>query len=177
MQKHYQIEKATLTDVDALEMLYDAVNEVLENGTNYAGWKKGVYPVRETAIDGIQAEALFVCRIGGEVAGTVILNHEMPEAYSNGKWQLVCNTNEVMVVHTLAIHPCYGKKGVAQALLEFARDYCKAQGAKVIRLDTWEHNAPAIRLYERCGYAYRGMVDLGLGIPELVWFKLYELIL
>lgn len=177
MQNHYTVGQATLSDIEALETLYNALNDALESGINYAGWKKGVYPVRETALDGITANTLFVCRIEGEIAGTIILNHEIPEAYSKGEWGLDLSQDEIMVVHTLAIHPAYGKKGVAQALLEFAKDYCKAQGAKAIRLDTWEHNVPAIRLYERCGYQYRGTVDLGLNIPELVWFKLYELIL
>jgi len=51
------------------------------------------------------------------------------------------------------------------------------QEIKTIRLDVSIHNTPAISLYEKCGYKYVGTVDLGLNIPELVWFKLYEIVL
>jgi RimJ/RimL family protein N-acetyltransferase len=61
--------------------------------------------------------------------------------------------------------------------MDFAETYAIEQKMKTIRLDVSIRNAPAISLYEKCGYHYVGTVDLGLNIPGLVWFKLYELIL
>ncbi len=49
--------------------------------------------------------------------------------------------------------------------------------AKSIRLDVYEGNIPAIRLYEKCGFEYVNTVDLGLGNYGLKWFKLYEKLL
>ena len=48
---------------------------------------------------------------------------------------------------------------------------------KAIRLDVYEQNTPAIRLYEKNGFQYITTVDLGLGDYGLHKFHLYEKIL
>ena len=68
------------------------------------------------------------------------------------------------------------KQGVAQRLIDFAKDYAVQQKSKAIRLDVSIHNTPAISLYEKSGYRHVGTVDLSLGYEHLIWFKLYELI-
>ena len=58
--------------------------------------------------------------------------------------------------------------------LEFAARYAAEQGAKALRLDVYEGNLPAIRLYESAGFRYAGTVSLGLEDIGLDWFRLYE---
>ena len=48
------IRKGIRSDVDHLEILYDTINDHMEKGINYCGWKKGVYPTRNEAIRGIE---------------------------------------------------------------------------------------------------------------------------
>jgi len=68
--------------------------------------------------------------------------------------------------------------GVGKALLEHAAVLGKKQGVKAIRMDTYEENLPAVRLYEKCGFKYMGMVDLGLEeIYGLKWYKVFERVL
>lgn len=171
------IEKATIQHLDEIERLYDTLNDSLERGVNYSGWKKGLYPIRETALKGITEQTLFILKVEGDIAGTIILNHEVEAAYAGGKWGIKAEEEEIIVIHTFAIHPDYQGRGIGRRLLNFAEEYSRTQGVKVIRLDVSIHNTPAIKLYEKYGYTYRGTVDLGLGIPDLVWFRLYELIL
>lgn len=170
-----QIRRAMMADVEAVRDLYDTLNDYLATHVNYTGWMKGVYPNAETALTGIQKEDLFVIYEEGHLAGTVILNHDQADAYEEGRWSEELNNEEVLVVHTLAIHPEYTGRGIATKLLEFAANYGKEQGIKAIRLDASIGNAPAQALYTKCGYKEAGIVNLRLGIPELVWFKLYEL--
>ncbi|WP_312648537.1 hypothetical protein [Aminipila sp.] len=47
------IRKASNHDIDELEQLYDELNDYLESTINFPGWKKGVYPTRKDAINGI----------------------------------------------------------------------------------------------------------------------------
>jgi len=173
----YMIEKGTVSDLDELENLYDTLNDYLELGTNYPGWAKGIYPIRETAAKGIQNNNLFVLKINHEIAGSIILNHEPETAYDQISWGIEADYNDIIVIHTLVVLPKYMKKAVGKQLMDFAKIYSLEQEMKTIRLDVSIHNTPAITLYEKCGCQYVGTVDLGLNIPELVWFKLYEIVL
>ena len=55
--------------------------------TNYPGWIKGVYPVREDAVAGVNDETLYVARYDGRIVGSVILiiNRKRLMRMSNGK--------------------------------------------------------------------------------------------
>lgn len=173
----YIIEKGTINNIDELANLYDDLNNYLQTGINYPGWIKGIYPIRETAINGIKNNNLFVLKINNEIAGSIILNHEPEPAYSQVTWGIEADYNDIIVIHTFVVHPKYMKNGVGKKLMNFAKTHSIEQGMKAIRLDVSIHNAPAISLYEKCGYKYVGTVDLGLNIPELVWFKLYEIVI
>lgn len=173
----FKIEIGTKEDIEQLDRLYNDLNEYLEKGINYPGWLKGVYPIRETAEMGIAENNLFVLKVKSDIAGSIILNHKPENAYNEVIWSINANKDEVIVIHTLAVHPHFMKYGVAQKLMDFAELYALQENAKSIRLDVAVQNAPAISLYEKCGYDYIGTVDLGLPYEHLKWFKLYELVL
>lgn len=170
------IEKATLEDINELEELYNSLNDHLEATINYPGWKKGIYPVRETAVNGIRENNLFVLRIDDEIAGSIILNHLQEDAYRKANWGIDVKNEDVIVIHTFVVNPKYMKKGVGQKLIDFSKEFCLKNGFKTIRLDVSIKNNPAIALYEKSDFKYVDTVDLGLNIPDLIWFRLYEII-
>lgn len=171
------VEKGTITDIDELEILYNYLNDYLAANVNYPGWIKHIYPIRKTAIDGVIAGTLFVLKVDGIIAGSVILNHEPERAYNEVVWGVQAEYEEVIVVHTLVVNPRFMQKKIAWTLMKFAEKYAVEQKMKSIRLDVSIHNFPAIALYEKLGYKYTGTVDLGLNYDHLKWFKLYEVLL
>ncbi len=178
MNTKFSVEPGTREDIDELARLFDELNDYLAETINWPGWRKGLYPVRQTAEDAVEKGTLFVVRDEeGVIAGTVRLTHEPEPAYFKAIWGIEADYSELIVVHTLAVHPSYMKKGPSRLMLNFAEEYGRKQGIKAIRLDVSVHNQPAIRLYESCGYRYVDTVDLELGIPGLEYFRLYELIL
>ena len=84
---------------------------------------------------------------------------------------------QVLVVHTLAVHPQFLARGVGRRLMEFAIAHARAQGMRAVRLDVNEKNVPAIRLYESLGFTHIDTVDLGYGIERVEWYRLYQLVL
>jgi GNAT superfamily N-acetyltransferase len=166
-----------LDDIDELEQLYNDLNDYLAAGVNYSGWKKGVYPVRQTAIEGINEGTLYVARSDGKIVGSVILNHLPEPAYHNVNWEIEADYSDVIVIRTFVVHPEYLKCGIGKATLAFAVEHSIKAKARSLRLDVYEGNIPAIRLYEKCGFKYIDTVDLGLGEHGLHWFKLYEKLL
>lgn len=173
-QEQYGVKMASEDDIDELEKLYDNLNDYLELNINYSGWKKGIYPIRETAKAGIEDRSLFIIRKNNEIAGSVILNHNQDLAYFHADWNVNVDDDKVMVVHTLAVNPKYMRQGISRSLMEFTRKYSLSLGMKAIRLDVSVENTPAIELYESLGYTYIDTVDLGLKDLDRVWFRLYE---
>lgn len=76
---------------------------------------------------------------------------EQGQVYQNVNWQLDFDV-PVIAIHILAVHPDYLGCGVGKAVLEYAENFGRRQGARTIRLDTYEKNAPAVRLYEKCNF-------------------------
>ncbi|MCL2576108.1 MAG: GNAT family N-acetyltransferase [Defluviitaleaceae bacterium] len=173
----WKIEAGVISDTDELEQLYDDINDYLDANINYPYWKKGVYPTRKDAEDGIVKGTLFVLKISGKIAGSMLLNHIQYDAYAQAKWGVDAYGDEVMVLYRLVTHPDFMKQGVSSHLLDFAKKYALEKGCKTIRLDVTPRNIPAIALYEKHGYTYVDTVDLGLPYEHLKWFKLYELVL
>jgi len=172
------IEKGNKSDADELARLYDDLNDYLASGINYPGWKKGVYPIREDAIMGIENGELYVARQSGKIIGSIIINHKAEEAYHETKWNVdTSDYSDILVIHTLVVHPLYLKNGIGKSLMEFVIELGKKEQMKSIRLDVYERNTPAIKLYESCGFLYVATVDLGLSCYGLDYFRLYEKLL
>lgn len=171
------IELGKITDINELEQLYDDLNDYLAEGVNYPRWLKGVYPVRQNATLGVANSNLYVAKYNKKIVGSIILNHEPESAYYNAKWGFEFDYSNVFVVHTFVVHPDFLKCGVGKTLMDFSVEHSIKSNMKSIRLDVYQKNIPAIKLYEKCGFKYVDTVDLGLGNYGLDWFKLYERLL
>jgi len=171
------IELGNENDIDELENLYNDLNDYLAAGVNYPGWKKGIYPIRQDAVDGIKNRNLYVAKHNGKIIGSIILNHKPETAYYNVKWEIESDYSDIIVIHTFAVHPEFMKSGIGEKLIDFAVEYSIQSNIKSIRLDVYENNIPAINLYKKCGFKYIDTVDLGLGNYGLNWFKLFEKII
>lgn len=174
MTEEIRIRQGVREDVPELVRLYDETTEHLESHVNYPGWKKGVYPGRAEAEEGTGQGTLYVAEAGGTIIGTIILNDKQVPAYDAAPWSVEAEPDEVMVIHTFLVHPDYRRWGAGRLLMEFAERQALKEGKKTLRLDVYEKNEPAVRLYEGLGYRYVSTVDLGLGARGLPWFKLYE---
>jgi GNAT superfamily N-acetyltransferase len=171
------IELGRPVDASELGQLYDDLNDHLARNINYPGWIKGIYPIRENASDAIARQCLYVARYRDSIVGSIILNHEPEQAYEKVKWEGGTDYSKVFVIYTFVVHPGYLYNGIGRRLMEFALDHGRSLGMESIRLDVYEKNLPAIKLYEKCGFRYIDTVDLGLRQYGLDWFKLYERIL
>ena len=172
-----QIRKGTENDIAEVTALYDALNDYLESHTNYPGWRKGIYPTREDAAQGIAERSLFVAVIEGRIAGTFILRHRPEEAYALADWGRQPDYSEILVLYTFAVHPQFLHQGIGKKMLEFILSYAAEEKNQEVRLDVYENNMPAIRLYKQMGFRYVDTVDLGYGMYGLNRFRLYQRIL
>lgn len=150
------IRKATTADLPGIGAIYEAIFDKEEQGPVYTNWLRGSYPTPEDARQALEAGTLYVGEEDGALWGVVNLNGiQLPE-YDQILWSIPAEREEVGVIHTLCIHPGRSGKGFAKQMAAFCEETARAQGKTVIRLDTWEGNAPANHLYPSIGYRFAG---------------------
>ena len=98
------------------------------------------YPV-EAASDGME-HVVFLCEDRGEPAGQVTLC----------MWW-----NHFAFVDRVDVAPAYRRKGVATMLLQRAKEWAREQNARGLFTQTQDINAPAMLLYEKCGFSLCGI--------------------
>lgn len=151
------IRKAAAADLPRIGAIYEAIFDQEEQGPVYTNWLRGSYPTIDDARQALEAGTLYVGEDdGGALWGVVNLNGiQLPE-YDNIPWSIPAGREEVGVIRTLCIHPARSGKGLAKRMVAFCEETARAQGKTVIRLDTWEGNAPTNHLYPSIGYRFAG---------------------
>ena len=153
------IEKARPRDLEAVTALYGAVCGYLADKPYNPGWRRDIFPAREDAEQYLAADGLYIARDGEEAVATLALTPE---------------TGGALCIHEVAVRPDRQRQGISTAMLDFAAKEAAQRGARSLRLYVWEGNAPAIRAYEKNGFARMGKEDIGLGEFGLDWFYRYE---
>lgn len=109
MTEELNIRRGVSEDIPELVRLYDETVGHLESHVNYPGWKKGVYPGRDAAEEGVETGTLYVAETGGRIIGSIILNGKQEAAYNGVSWGVEAEPDEVMVIHTFLVHPDFRK--------------------------------------------------------------------
>ena len=144
---------ATLSDLDAIDAIYQEIHTGEEAGRTTIGWVRSVYPTRATAENSIRA---------GDM---IVLQEQVPE-YANRPWAADAPPEQVMVLHTLVVAPAESGKGYGSRFIACYEDYARAHGCPYLRMDTNERNRAARALYAKLGYTEPGIVDCAFnGIP------------
>lgn len=154
------IRKATAADLDAVAAIYEAVLDREEaTGCRWTNWERGVYPCRATAEKALKEGTLYVETAGETVVGCANLNQVQPDEYAAIPWTIPAEPREVLVIHTLCIHPDAARSGLGRRFVAYAEGLAVGLGCKAMRLDTYEGNAPAAAFYPKLGYRLAGSAE------------------
>lgn len=169
------IRKAKERDIEKISQTYeDLLLYEQEHGSN-SNWRLGIYPTKEIPLEHIPKGDMYVLEKENEICASMILNSEQPAEYQKINWLYTAPQEQTLVIHTLCIPPQRAGRGYARQMLKFAVEQAKAQGCKVIRLDTWEGNAPAAKLYRKNRFRFAGQAPAllqGLIAEEQIFFEL-----
>lgn len=154
------IRLAKESDIQAIAAIYgEILDEEDKRPQSYTNWQRGKYPTADTARRALDEGTLWVAEEGGDLYGCFVLNGEQLPEYDKIPWTFAARREEVMVIHTLVVSPRWTGRGKARALVTFCEEESRRQGAKVIRLDTYEGNAPANAMYPKLGYRFAGVTE------------------
>ena len=167
--------KAAKEDFYKIRSLYWTLIDQEQDEPSFLHWKKGIHPSDEMIQDSINTGQLYVLSDGDEIAACVIANDEKVDGYADAPWQV--DSDEVMVLHVLAVHPDYRGKGLARRLVENVIEQERKAGKKALRLDVIENNTTAEKLYQKLGFRYIRTKTLYYDVVGEMTFKLYERVL
>jgi len=169
------IRKAVPDELNAVMQLYDELIDAKEAGIIPVIWRRGVYPSRETALEALQREDLFVMERDGRIIGSAVINQIQDDVYAGAPWQYDVPDDQVCVLHTLMISPAEFGKGYAREFLAFYEQYALEHGWPELRIDTNDKNLPAQAMYRKHGYrkidvvparVFNGILDVNLVLLE-----------
>ena len=167
--------KAEKEDFDKIKSLYWTLIDQEQDDPSFPHWKKGIHPSDEMIQDGIDKGDLYVLADGDEIAACVIANDEKVDGYSDAPWQI--DSDEVIVLHVLAVRPNHRGKGLARRLVENVIEQERKAGKKALRLDVIENNTIAEKLYQKLGFQFIQTKTLYYDVVGKMTFKLYERVL
>ena len=170
--------KAEKEDFYKIRSLYWNLIDQEQDDPSFPHWKKGIHPSDEMIQDSIDTGQLYVLSDDDdddEIAACVIANDERVDGYSDAPWQI--DSDEVIVLHVLAVHPDHRGKGLARRLVENVIELERKAGKKALRLDVIENNTAAEKLYQKLGFRYIQTRTLYYDVVGEMTFKLYELVL
>ena len=167
--------KAEKVDFYKIRSLYWNLIDQDQDDPSFPHWKKGIHPSDEMILDSIDKGDMYVLADGEEIAACVIADNEKVDGYSDAPWQI--DSEEVIVLHVLAVHPDHRGKGLARRLVENVIEQERKSGKKALRLDVIENNTTAEKLYQKLDFRYIQTKTLYYDVVGEMMFKLYELVL
>lgn len=147
--------KATLDDLEEIWNIVENSIDVME-GNNIFQWDN-LYPLKEDFQKDIVKNQLYLGLANDQIAVLYVLNQECDKEYENGDWKF--KEEEFFIVHRLCVNPDFQNRGIARHTLLHIEKQLKSKGIYVIRLDVFQNNPYAIRLYDSLGYSKAGYAD------------------
>ena len=130
------------------------------------------YPDRQSFVNDINNNELYVYCIQDMVIGCVSICAFMDEVYSKVSWKT--DGKNSVYIHRLAVDPKHQKQGIGSKLMDFAENESKLRGFESIRLDTFSQNIVNQNFYEKRGYVK--LEDIYFPLQSEHPFHCYELL-
>ena len=135
-------------DLDAVcNLITSAIAEMERN--NIHQWDD-IYPTKEDFRNDILKQTLYVGTIDNDIAVIYAINKDADEQYANGTWEYP--DSDYRIIHRLCVNPRYQNRGVAAEALNHIEESLKNTGVEAIRLDVFDSNPYALKLYRRNAY-------------------------
>ena len=152
MNEAFSIRLAEMSELNAVERLYNELHDAKEAGLIPTIWKRGVYPSRATALAALERNDLFVMEKNGELIGSAVINQIQDGVYAGAPWKHDVPDSRVCVLHTLVISPAASGRGLGTAFVRYYEQFALSRGWRELRLDTNARNNAARSLYRKLGW-------------------------
>lgn len=155
---------------------YYELIDAMQDAEYNPGWEKDIYPTQEFLKKSIHAHELYIVEIEECMVACMVVNHEYNDGYKHVKWSVEAADEELLVIHTLGVHPKHSGKGIAKQMVQKVIDMATKKKIKTIRLDVLGGNVPAEKAYTKMGFAYRDTIRMFYEDTGWTDYRLFEYI-
>jgi ribosomal protein S18 acetylase RimI-like enzyme len=137
---------------DVIALFDEAVGWLVERGITgqWGTMPFSELPAMRARFEGWIAEGtLYVARVGGALAGTIVLSERIP-GYAHEA--LPEFPEPALYLEAFTTSRSAAGQGVGRALLRWADEHALAKGKEAIWLDCWADNPGLVAYYERAGF-------------------------
>ena len=144
--------KACADDLEDICAVYEKSHDAEEAGLTTTGWKREIYPTRQTVLDSLSRDDMYVAELDGRVAAAGVINQIQVDVYADCDWVYKGPDSDVSVLHTLAVDPDARGRGVGPAFVRFWEETARGESCSILRIDTNAINKRARAMYAKLGY-------------------------
>jgi nicotinamide-nucleotide amidase len=154
------IRKAVMSDLEEILEIYSRARVFMSQTGNPTQWKNN-YPDRDTVVNDIVSQNLYVIEEDGNLDAVFMLSEGPDETYADidGEW---INDEPYHVIHRVASSG--RKRGVMPMCLDFA-----LLSSQNVRIDTHNDNLVMQHQLEKLGFKRCGIIKLKNGEPRIAY--------
>ncbi len=155
--------------LDVMYLLFKCVKDMNRKGMFQ--WNQA-YPSPDVIENDIKNNSLYTLTDNWVIKGIIVLNETQPAEYKKIEWKFIDSNHRVLMVHRLAVHPMFQNQGVGKKMMDFAIEYAGINNFPVIRLDVFEGNLSANKLYSKLGFSKAGKFRFPFQETEFVCYEM-----
>lgn len=154
------IRKATVKDLNQLEIIYEKARQFMRAHGNSNQWTYG-HPNREDLMQSLATQELYVVEINRVIQASFVLMERADPTYTyiEGAW---LSDNPYVVLHKVATR--HEIKGMGTCIINFAKSK-----KKDVRIDTHKDNIPMQNLLKKTGFVPTGTIYVEDGTARIAY--------
>lgn len=145
-----QIENSTTRDIAEIFRLYEIATDFQKTKYN-VHWPKFEFSLIETEI---KENRQWKIIINGQVACIWATTFSDPQIWEEK------NLDPAIYIHRIATNPDFRGQNLVGTIINWAKEYAKANGKRFVRLDTVGKNKGLIQHYQKFGFDFLGLYEL-----------------
>lgn len=165
-----KIRKAVMEELEEIVDIYKSVI-VKMNRDGIHQWDE-TYPNRDVLREDILKDDMLIGEVNGEIASILVVNKEYDTDYNKVNW--ISKSSDFIIIHRLCVNPVFQGLGIGKKVMNMIEEKAIKNHIQSIRLDTFELNTYALRMYKDLGYEKVGEANWRKGkfiILEKILFK------
>lgn len=171
-----RFEKCSKPEIPELIDFYRNVSNNTDTMVAFGRWNYGKYPTDSIITTYVENAQMYCLRDKNGIYGATALTTQN-DSYHGINWSLALRDEDITVVHLLAVHPSYQRRGIAKRIMNDVISFAKAEGKIAVRMDALASNLPAHHLYESLGFVRRDVRRWYAENTGWTDFYLFELVL